>query len=65
MSIWRNKPLEHIIVPKPFTTSEEQVFITELNVDIPEPYSYLNDDALFWDNLDDENYHNLQNAMER
>ena len=23
MSIWRNKPLEHIIVPKPFITSEE------------------------------------------
>ena len=49
---------------KPFITSEEQDFITELSVDIPEPSSYLNDDALFWDNLDDESYHNLQNAME-
>ena len=35
MSIWRNKPLEHIIVPKPFITSKEQDFITELNVEIP------------------------------
>ena len=64
MSIWRIKPLEHIIVPNPFITSEEQDFITELSVDIPEPSSYLSDDALFWDNLDDESYHNLQNAME-
>ena len=64
MSIWRVKPLEHIIVPNPFITSEEQDFITELSVDILEPSSYLSDDALFWDNLDDESYHNLQNAME-
>ena len=35
MSIWRVKPLEHIIVPKPFITFEEHDFITELNVDIP------------------------------
>ena len=60
----KTKPLEHIIVPNPFITSEEQDFITELSVDIPEPSSYLSDDALFWDNLDDESYHNLQNAME-
>ena len=33
MSIWRNKPLEHIIVPKPFITFEVQDFITELSVD--------------------------------
>ena len=64
MSIWRNEPLKHIIVPKPVITSEEQDFITELDVDIPEPSSYLSDDALFWDNLDDESYHNLQNALE-
>ena len=64
MSIWRNKPLEYIIVPKPFITSKEQDFITELSVDIPEPSSYLSDDALFWKNLDNESYHNLQNAME-
>ena len=64
MSIWRNKHLEHIIVPNPFITSEEQDFITELSVYIPEPSSYLSDDSLFWDNLDDESYHNLQNAME-
>ena len=64
MSTWRVKPLEHIIVPKPFITSEEQYFITELSLDIPEPSSYLSDDALFWDNLDDESYRNLQNAME-
>ena len=59
MSIWRVKPLEHIIVPKPFITSKEHDFITELSVDIPEPSFYLNDDALFWENLDDESYHNL------
>ena len=59
MSIWRVKPLEHIIVPKPFITSEERDFITELSVDMLEPSSYLNDDTLFWENLDDESYHNL------
>ena len=64
MSIWRNKPLKHIIIPKSFITSKEQDFITELSVDIPEPSSYLNDDASFWENLDDESYHNLQNGME-
>ena len=31
----KTKPLEHIIVPNPFITSEEQDFITELSVDIP------------------------------
>ena len=25
MSIWRNKPLEHITIPKPFITFEEQI----------------------------------------
>ena len=64
MSIWRNKPLEHIIVPKPLTTPQKQDFITELSVEIPEPSSYLNDNALFWENLDDESYYNLTNAME-
>ena len=63
MSIWRNEPLEHIIVPKPFINYEEQDFITELNVEIPKPSSYLSDDALFWENLNDESYHNVQNAM--
>ena len=42
-----SKPLEYIIVPKPFITSEEQDFITELNVELPEPSSYLNDDVTF------------------
>ena len=65
MSIWRNKPLEHIIVLKPFITSEEQDFIIELDVELPEPSSYLSDDASFWENLNDESYFNLQNAMER
>ena len=64
MSIWRNKPLKHIIVPKPFITSEEQDSITKLSVEIPEPSSYLRDDALFWENLDDESYYNMKNAME-
>ena len=27
MSIWKNKPLEHIIVPKPLFTPQEQDFI--------------------------------------
>ena len=57
MSIWRNKPLEHIIIPKPFITLEEQDFITELSVEIPKPSSYLNNDALFWENFDDESYY--------
>ena len=59
MSIWRNKPLEHIIVQKPLITPKEQDFITELSVKIPEPSSYLSDDALFWENLDNESYYNL------
>ena len=59
MSIWRNKPLEHIIGPKPLITPQEQDFIIELSVEIPEPSSYLNDDASFWENLDDESYYNL------
>ena len=63
LALWV-KPLEHIIVPKPFITSEEQDFITELNTDISKPSSYFSDDALFWDNLDGESYHNLQNTME-
>ena len=65
MSIWRNKPLEHIIVSKPFITLEEQDFITELSVELQKPSSYLSDDASFWENLNDESYYNLQNAMER
>ena len=64
MSIWRNKPLEHIMVPNPFIISEEQDFITELSVKIPESSSDHNDDALFWENLDDESYYNMENAME-
>ena len=43
MSIWRNKPLEYIIVPKPIITPLEQDSIIEL----PEPSSYLSDDASF------------------
>ena len=41
MFIWRNKPLEHIIVPKPFITLEEQDFITELSVELLEPFFCL------------------------
>ena len=47
MSIRRNKPLEHIIIPKPFVTLEEQDFIIELTIELLEPSSYLNDDTLF------------------
>ena len=64
MSIWKNKHLEHIIVPKPLIPPQEQDFIIELSVEIPEPSSYLNDDASFWENLDHESYYNLQKAME-
>ena len=35
MSILWNKPLEHIIVPKPLITPQEQDFIIELSVEIP------------------------------
>ena len=59
MSIWRNKPLEYIIVSKPFITPEKQDFITELSVELPEPSSCHSDDASFWGNLDDESYYNL------
>ena len=34
MSIWGNKPLEHIIVPKPLITPQEQDFIIKLDVEI-------------------------------
>ena len=64
MSIWRNKPLEHIIVPKPLIIPQNQDFIIELVVEIPEQSSYISDDASFWENLDDESYYNLQNEME-
>ena len=64
MSIWRNQPLEHIIVTKPFTTLEKKKFYIKLIVKLPEPSSYLNNDATFWDSLDEECYQNLQNAME-
>ena len=30
MSIWRNQPLEHIIVTKPFTTLQKKDFISSL-----------------------------------
>ena len=59
MSIWRNKPLEYIIVSKPFITPEKQDFITELSVELPEPSSCHSDDTSFWGNLDDESYYNL------
>ena len=58
MYIWRNKPLEHIIVPKHFITSKEQDFIIELDIELPEPFSYLSDDASFQENLNDESYFN-------
>ena len=65
MSIWRNQPLEHIIVTKPFTTLEKKKrFYIKPIVKLPEPSSYLNNDTTFWDSLDEECYQNLQNAME-
>ena len=64
MSIWKNKLLEHIIVPKPLITPQEKDFIIELNVKILEPSFYLSTNVSFWENLDDESYYNLQNAME-
>ena len=47
LSIWKNKPLEHIIVPKPLFTPQEQDFIIKLNVEILEPSSYLSDNVSF------------------
>ena len=49
MSIWINQPLEHTIVPKPFTTPQEEDFITELTIKLPEPFAYFNDNATFSD----------------
>ena len=63
MSIWRTKPLENILNPKIFITSEEQDFINQFWADSPE-MSYVNDDANFWDSLDAESYANVENAME-
>ena len=63
MLIWRTKPLEKILNPKFFITSEEQDFINQLWADSLE-MSYINDDANFWECLDAESYANLENAME-
>ena len=63
MSIWRTKPLEKMLNPKIFITSEEQDFINQFWADSPE-ISYVSDDANFWENLDAESYANLENAME-
>ena len=63
MSIWRTKPLEKILNPKIFITSEEQDFINQLWADSPE-MSYVSDDANFWDSLDAESYANVENAIE-
>ena len=65
MFILRNKPLEHILIPKPFTIPEEEDFITKLSIQLPEQSSYLSDEATFWDSLDEKGYQNLQNALER
>ena len=64
MSIWRTKPLEKNFNPKFFITFEEQDFINQLWADSPEMF-YVNDDANFWENLDEESYVNLENAMKR
>ena len=63
MSIWRTNPLEKILNPKFFITSEEHDFINQLWADSPE-MSYVSDDANFWKSLDAESYANLENAME-
>ena len=63
MSIWRIEPLDQILNPKIFVTSKEQNFINQLWADSPE-MSYLNDNASFWENLEEESYFNLKNAME-
>ena len=63
MSIWRTEPLEKNLNPKIFITFEEQDFINQLWADSPE-MSYVSDDASVWENLDEESYANLENAME-
>ena len=63
MSIWRTEPLDQILNPKIFITSEEPDFINQLCADSPE-MSYLNDDASFWENIDEESYSNLENVVE-
>ena len=63
MSIWRTQSIEKIFNPKIFITSEEQDFINQLWADSPE-LSYVSDDTNFWENLDEESYHNVENAME-
>ena len=61
-SIWRTKPLEKILNPKIFITSEHD-FINQLWADSPE-MSYVSNDANLWESLDTESYANLENAME-
>ena len=34
MSIWRNQPLEHVIIPKPFITPKKEDFIIELTLEL-------------------------------
>ena len=63
MSIWRTEPLEIILNPKFFITSEEEEFLNQLWVDSPE-LSHVSDEANFWENLDEESYANIKNAME-
>ena len=63
MYIWRIEPLDKILNPKIFITSEKQDFINQLWADSPEMF-YISDDASFWENLDEESYANLENAME-
>ena len=59
MSIWRNQPLEHIIIPKPFITPKKEDFIIELTLELSEPSSYLSDDTTFWASLNEEGYQKL------
>ena len=63
MSIWRIKTLEKNLNPKFFISSEEQDFINQLWENSLE-MSYVSDDASVWENLDEESYANLENAME-
>ena len=63
MLIWRTKPLEKILNPKFFITSEEQDFINQLWADSPE-MSYVSDDANLWESLNAESFANLENAIE-
>ena len=51
------------ILPKPITNFEKENFLIKFTIELSQPSFFLTNGAGFWNNLDDESYQNLQNAM--